>query len=192
MINIGILDLQGDVSEHFDITKKALNKMNVDANVLKVKKVFDVSKCDGIIISGGESTVIGKIMEETGVKDAITKQGIPIFGTCAGMVLLATKTDYDQPLLGLINMNVKRNAFGRQKDSFEEKIEIFGDKFKGIFIRAPYVEKVGENAEVIARINGKIVGVKGGKHIATAFHPELTGDTRIHEHFIREVLKCVE
>lgn len=192
MIKIGILDLQGDVSEHFEITKKALKKMNVDADVLKVKTASDASKCSGIIISGGESTVIGKLIEKTGIKNAIIKQDIPVFGTCAGMILLATGTDYKQPLLGLIEMKVKRNGFGRQKDSFEKKIEILGDEFKGVFIRAPYVEIVGENAEIIAKFNEKIVGVKEGKHIAIAFHPELTGDTRIHECFIMEVLKCVE
>jgi len=192
MIKIGILDLQGDVSEHFEITQKALEEMNIDANVLKVKTVSDVSKCNGIIISGGESTVIGKLMEKTGVKNAIIQHDIPIMGTCAGMILLAKETDYEQPLLGLIDMKVKRNGFGRQKNSFEEKIEIWGDEFKGVFIRAPYVEKVSEKAEIIAKFNEKIVGVKGGKHIAMAFHPELTGDTRIHKYFIKEVLNCVE
>jgi len=191
MISIGILDLQGDVSEHFEITKKALKKMGIKSNVLKVKTVSDLSKCDGLIISGGESTVIGKLMDKTGIKLAIIEQDIPVMGTCAGMVLLATETDYEQPLLGLIKMKVRRNGFGRQKASFEQEIEIFGSKYEGVFIRAPYVEKL-EDGIVLAKLRNNIVALASGKHIATAFHPELTDDTRIHEYFIKEVLKCVE
>lgn len=192
MINIGILNLQGDVLEHFEITKKTLENMNTKANVFKVKTALEVSKCDGIIISGGESTVIGKLMEKNGIKNIIINQKMPILGTCAGMVLLAKKTDYKQSLLGLIDMEVKRNAFGRQKVSFEDEIEIFGEKFKGVFIRAPYIENVGNNVDVLSKYNEKIIAVKSGRYIATAFHPELTGDTKIHKYFIKEVLKCVE
>ena len=191
MISIGILDLQGDVSEHFEVTRKALKKLKIDSNVLKVKTVSDLSKCDGLIISGGESTVIGKLMNKTDMKLAIIEQDIPIMGTCAGLVLLATETDYEQPLLGLIDMKVKRNGFGRQKASFEEEIEIFGSKFEGVFIRAPYVEELNDGV-VLAKLSGKIIALASGKHVATAFHPELTDDTRIHEYFIKEVLKCVE
>ena len=155
MIKIGILDLQGDVSEHLEITEKTLKQKNVESQVLRVKTVSDVSNCDGIIISGGESTVIGKLMEKTGIKDIIINKKIPVMGTCAGMVLLATKTDYEQPLLGLIDMNVKRNGFGRQRASFEEKIEIFGSEYKGIFIRAPYVSEVGKDVEILAKREGQ-------------------------------------
>lgn len=192
MMKIGILNLQGDVSEHYEITKKALEDMNIEADVFKVKTREEVSKCDGIIISGGESTVIGKLMEQTGIKKVIVDQNIPVMGTCAGMVLLAKKTDYNQPLLGLIDMKVKRNAFGRQKVSFEDNVEIFGEKFKGVFIRAPYIEEVGKNVDILSKYNEKIIAVKSGKYIATAFHPELTGDTRIHKYFIKEVLNCAE
>ena len=192
MTTIGILNLQGDVSEHFEAIKKAAMDIDKNIDVLKVKTSEEVSKCDGIVISGGESTVIGKLMEKTGIKKVILDQNIPIMGTCAGMVLLAKKTDYEQPLLGLIDMEVKRNAFGRQKVSFEDDVEIFGQKFKGVFIRAPYIEKVGRNAEILSKYNDKIVAVKSGKHIATAFHPELTGDTLVHKYFIKEVLNCAE
>lgn len=192
MIKIGILDLQGDVSEHLEITEKTLKQKNVESQVLRVKTVSDVSNCDGIIISGGESTVIGKLMEKTGIKRTIIDKKIPVMGTCAGMVLLATKTDYEQPLLGLIDMKVKRNGFGRQRASFEEEIEIFGSEYKGIFIRAPYVSEVGEDVEILAKRKDKIVAVAQGHNVATAFHPELTDDKRIHEYFIKEVLKCVE
>ena len=192
MTTIGILNLQGDVSEHFEAMEKTARSIDKDVDVLKVKTSHEVSKCDGIIISGGESTVIGKLMEEAGIIKVIADQNIPVMGTCAGMVLLAKKTDYEQPLLGLIDMEVKRNAFGRQKVSFEDDIEIFGKKFKGVFIRAPYIEKVGKNVDILSKYNEKIVAVKSGNHIATAFHPELTGDTRIHEYFIKEVLNCAE
>lgn len=191
MINIGILDLQGDVSEHFEITTKALDKLGLESKVLKVKTVSDLSMCDGLIISGGESTVIGKLMEKNGIKSAIIEKDIPVMGTCAGMVLLATETDFEQPLLGLIKMKVIRNGFGRQKASFEEEIEIFNGKYIGVFIRAPYVEDLKEGV-VLAKNQDKIVALRSGKHVAVAFHPELTDDTRIHEYFIKEVLKCVE
>jgi len=192
MATIGILNLQGDISEHFEITKQALEEMNMEADVLKVKTPEELLKCDAIIISGGESTVIGELLEKTGIGKIIVEEKIPVMGTCAGMVLLAKKTDYEQPLLGLIDMKVKRNAFGRQKASFENKIEIFGHKFEGVFIRAPYIEKVGEDVDIISKYNDKIIAVKSGKHIATAFHPELTGDTRIHKYFIKEALNCAE
>lgn len=192
MITIGILDLQGDVSEHFEITKRTLDKMGVEARVLKVKTATEVSECNGIIISGGESTVIGKLMKETGIMDVIVNQKIAVMGTCAGMVLLSKESDYEQPLLGLIDMKVKRNGFGRQKASFEDEIEIFGGKYRGVFIRAPYALKTGTDVDVLAKLHGKIVAVAYEHHVATSFHPELTDDTTIHEYFIKEVLKCVE
>ncbi|MDD3985723.1 MAG: pyridoxal 5'-phosphate synthase glutaminase subunit PdxT [Methanobacterium sp.] len=191
MISIGILDLQGDVSEHFEATIKSFKKIGIKSQVLKVKKISDLLKCDGLIISGGESTVIGKLMEKTGMKQAIINKNIPILGTCAGMVLLASETDYDQPLLGLINMKVKRNGFGGQKASFEEEIKIFDSKYEGVFIRAPYVEEL-QDGIVLSKLKDKIIAVASGKYIATAFHPEITDNTMIHEYFIKEVLKCVE
>ncbi|MGZ7069566.1 MAG: pyridoxal 5'-phosphate synthase glutaminase subunit PdxT [Methanobacterium sp.] len=192
MVRIGILDLQGDVSEHFDSTKQALEDLEIPGEVLRVKTAQEISKCDGIIISGGESTVIGTLMEKTGIKKLIIDQNIPVMGTCAGMILLAKKTDYAQSLLGLIDIEVKRNAFGRQKASFEDKINVNGENFQGVFIRAPYVEKIGKGVEILSRYQDKIIAVKSGKHIATAFHPELTGDTRIHKYFIKEALNCAE
>ncbi|MGA2675842.1 MAG: pyridoxal 5'-phosphate synthase glutaminase subunit PdxT [Methanobacterium sp.] len=192
MIQIGILDLQGDVQEHFNTTLKALDKMKIQAKVLKVKTSSEVSKCQGLIISGGESTVIGKLLKEEGIDQVITDYKITVMGTCAGMVVLGKYTGYEQPLLGLIDMQVKRNGFGGQKLSFEEVIKIFDHNYNGIFIRAPYTIKVGDGVKILAKLKDKIVAVQEGRYIATAFHPELTEDTRIHEYFIKEVLKCVE
>ncbi len=192
MIQIGIIDLQGDVQEHLEITQKALDKMKIQAQVLKVKTSSEVSKCQGLIISGGESTVIGKLLKEEGIDQVIKDYEMPVMGTCAGMVILSRMAGYEQPLLGLIDMHVKRNGFGGQKLSFEEVIKIFDQNFKGIFIRAPYASKVGDGVQVLTKIEDKIVAVREGRYIATAFHPELAEDTRIHEYFIKEVLKCVE
>ncbi|MBE2899389.1 pyridoxal 5'-phosphate synthase glutaminase subunit PdxT [Methanothermobacter thermautotrophicus] len=192
MIRIGILDLQGDVSEHLDMTRRTVEKMGIDAEVVRVRTADEASSVDAIIISGGESTVIGRLMEETGIKDVIVQERKPVMGTCAGMVLLADETDYQQPLLGLIDMKVKRNAFGRQRDSFEDEIDILGRKFHGIFIRAPAVLEVGEGVEVLSELDDMIIAVKDGCNLALAFHPELGEDTWLHEYFIKEVLNCVE
>lgn len=194
MIKIGILDLQGDISEHLEMTKKTITKMNLEAKVLKVKTAKEVAECQGIIISGGESTVIGRLIQETGIDQAIKSNNISVLGTCAGMVLLSEKTDYDQSLLGLIPMKVKRNGFGSQKASFEAelKLKIMNNHYPGVFIRAPYAFQVGGKAIPIGKIHDKIIAVAHENYLATAFHPELTEDTRIHEYFIKEVLNCVE
>ncbi|OPX57753.1 MAG: Glutamine amidotransferase subunit PdxT [Methanobacterium sp. PtaB.Bin024] len=194
MIKIGILDLQGDVSEHLEMTKKTTRKMNLESEVSTVKTSAEVAKCQGIIISGGESTVIGRLIQENGIDQVIKENKIPVMGTCAGMVILGQETDYDQPLLGLIPMKVKRNGFGRQKASFEAELElkITENHYPGVFIRAPYALTVSKEAVPLGKIHDKIIAVAYKNHIATAFHPELTHDTKIHEYFIKEVLNCVE
>ena len=191
MIKIGVLDLQGDVSEHLEMTKKATKKMNLRAKVSMVKTAQEVAECNAIIISGGESTVIGKLMEEESIIKAVKQNKIPVLGTCAGMILLGIETDYQQPLMDLIPMKVKRNGFGRQKLSFEAEVDIFGDTYPGVFIRAPYAYEVSEEADILSQIQDKIVAVAHNGNLAIAFHPELTEDTRIHEYFIKEVAKCV-
>jgi pyridoxal 5'-phosphate synthase pdxT subunit len=194
MMKIGILDLQGDVSEHQVMTKKAVSKMNLKADVLKVKTAPEVAECNGIVISGGESTVIGRLIKENSIDTVIKENQIPVLGTCAGMVLLGQGTDYAQPLLGLIPMKVKRNGFGRQRLSFEAELNLktMENQYPGVFIRAPYAYDVKDEAVVLGQIHDKIIAVAYKNYIATAFHPELTGDTRIHEYFIKEVLNCVE
>ncbi len=194
MMKIGILDLQGDVSEHQIMTKKAVGKMGLKADVSKVKTSSEVAECSGIVISGGESTVIGRLMKENSIDTVIKENRIPVMGTCAGMVLLGQETDYEQPLLGLIPMKVKRNGFGRQKLSFEAELKLksMQKQYPGVFIRAPFAYDVENNAVVLGQIEDKIIAVAYKNHLATAFHPELTSDTRIHEYFIKEVLNCVE
>ena len=140
MLKIGILNLQGAVLEHYDMAKKAVEKLGADIKVENVRYAEDVKTCDGIIISGGESTVIGKLICERKIDKVIKENKIPVLGTCAGMVLLSKKIDFNQPLLKLMDITVKRNRYGRQKDSFEEEIEILGQKYSGIFIRAPSLE----------------------------------------------------
>lgn len=191
MVKIGILNLQGAVSEHYDITKKAVENMGVDVDVEYVRYADDVADCDGLIISGGESTVIGKLIHKRGIDKVIKDNNISVFGTCAGMVLLGKKTDFDQPLLGLMDITVKRNTYGSQKDSFESPIEIFGKEYMGVFIRAPVLESCDESKddiEVLSTFDDEVIAIKQGQHIAISFHPELTEDTLIHEYFIREVL----
>lgn len=187
MFIIGILNLQGAVSEHYDITQKALENLNINGEARLVRYADEVEDCDGIIISGGESTVIGKILFERGIDKVIKNNNIPVFGTCAGMILLSSKTDYNQPIMSLMDIEVGRNAFGRQKDSFEDTINILGYEYPGVFIRAPILKSYDDSKddiEVLAEYDSKIVAIKQGKNLAMSFHPELTEDTRIHEYFI--------
>lgn len=191
MTKIGILNLQGAVSEHYNMTKKAVENLKEEIEVEYVRYAEDVETCDGIIISGGESTVIGKLIHERGIDNIIKQNSIPVFGTCAGMVLLGKRTDFDQPLIGLMDITVKRNNYGRQKDSFESPIKIFGQEFMGVFIRAPSLESYDEtknDIEVLSEFDGETIAIKQGHNIAVSFHPELTDDTLIHEHFIKDIL----
>ena len=195
MLTIGILNLQGAVSEHKDITEKAIEKMGIIAQTKNVRYADDLKGCDGLIISGGESTVIGKILFERDLDKIIKDKKIPIFGTCAGMVLLAKKTNYEQPILGIMDIEVVRNSFGRQKDSFETELNILGYKYPGVFIRAPTLknyDKTKKDIKVLCEVNNTIVAIQQGPNLAMSFHPELTNDTRLHEYFIKEVKKCVE
>jgi 5'-phosphate synthase pdxT subunit len=190
MDRIGILNLQGAVSEHFDITKKAVANLDIECKVDVVRYAVDIDKCDGVIISGGESTVIGKLIKEREIDNVIKENEIPVFGTCAGMVLMSRQTDYKQDIFDLIPMEVERNSFGSQRNSFEKDIEILGDKFHGVFIRAPSVKRIcpNNNVEILSKINDRIIAVKQGNNIALSFHPELTNDTRLHEYYLKKAL----
>jgi 5'-phosphate synthase pdxT subunit len=181
---IGVLALQGDVREHLG----ALRTAGVDA--VTVRRPDELHHLDGIVIPGGESTTIGKLLVTFELLEPLHKAleaGLPAFGSCAGMILLADRVldaGPDQIGLGGIDMTVRRNAFGRQVDSFEGAVEFAGvGAVDAVFIRAPWAESVGRDVEVLARADGKIVAVRQGALLATAFHPELTGDPRIHELF---------
>lgn len=195
-MKIGVIGLQGAVEEHIGATQQAMRKLGIQGEVRWVNRPKGIEELDGIIIPGGESTTIGKLLVTSGLFEEIRTRatdGLPILGTCAGMILLAKEGDertmrVGQPLLGLMDMKIIRNAFGRQRESFEVDLEIpgFGEApFHCVFIRAPIVERIWGDAEVMAKYAGKIVAVKQRNMLALAFHPELTQDTRAHEYFLR-------
>ncbi len=196
-IKIGVLGFQGAIEEHVEATRRALKEVGTSGEVNVVKKLEEVEKLDGLIIPGGESTVIGSMMKQMGIIDYLRQTGgIPLFGTCAGMIVLAKKIrdrvlgDTSQPTAGILDVTVERNSFGRQGDSFEAELEIpaIGGLYRGVFIRAPIVVNVGDKVEVLCRLNGRIVAVRQEKIIATAFHPELANDPRIHMFFIKKII----
>ncbi|MEA2052749.1 MAG: pyridoxal 5'-phosphate synthase glutaminase subunit PdxT [Euryarchaeota archaeon] len=190
----GIIAIQGDVEEHVRAMEEALAERGEKGEVVKIKHRGIVKSCDAIIIPGGESTTIGRLMEREGILPEIKEAaevGKPILGTCAGMVLLAKEGNEEvaktgQPLLGLMDVKVKRNAFGRQRESFEVllKMSLFDDPFHAVFIRAPAIIQAAENVDVLATFDGHIVAAKQRNIIALSFHPELTEDRRIHHYFL--------
>jgi|TARA_B100000959_G_scaffold45895_1_gene46664 5'-phosphate synthase pdxT subunit len=188
-VKIGVLALQGAFKLHV----QALERLGVEA--LEVRSLQDFDDSEALIIPGGESTTMSFLLESSGMFDSLKERstdGMSILGTCAGMILLSSKiTDgrSDQKSLGLIDIEVRRNGYGRQIDSFESDLLIkgFGDSFRGVFIRAPLVESVGEEVEVLAEINGHPVMCRQGSTIVTSFHPELADDDRIHADFLEMV-----
>ncbi|MCK4327599.1 MAG: pyridoxal 5'-phosphate synthase glutaminase subunit PdxT [Candidatus Diapherotrites archaeon] len=186
---VGVLAVQGAIAEHVQALEKA------GASALKVENRQALERVDALVIPGGESTTIGRLIGEYGLYTAIRKRaaaGMPIMGTCAGLILLAKEGDKDvqrtnQKLLGLMDTRIARNAFGGQRESFEAMLEIpvIGrKKFRGVFIRAPTIEKAGEGVEVISRFEDRIVAARQGSLLALSFHPELTADTRLHKYFL--------
>lgn len=186
---VGVLALQGDVREHL----RALAACGVEAR--PVRRAAELDEVDAIVIPGGESTTMSKLALDFGLLDPLRKligEGLPAYGSCAGMIMLAGEVldgRPDQRSLAAIDMTVRRNAFGRQVDSFEADVDLDGAAFRAIFIRAPWVEKVGATVEVLGRVStgpaaGRIVAVRQGNVLATAFHPELTGDLRVHRIFV--------
>ncbi len=203
-LNIGILSIQGDVTENGASMKAALEELGQTGNLIKVKTPEQLSKLDGLIIPGGESTVIGQLSLINGllkqVKEKI-ESGMPVFGICAGLILLSKNAEdrvvgnTDQPLLDLLDVKVERNSFGRQRDSFEAKVSLEPvniSSFHGVFIRAPSISNVGSDVEVLSKFNEKIVAVKQGNIIATAFHPELTTDISLHKYFVKIIQQSFE
>lgn len=191
---VGVLALQGDVREHI----AALSDAGADA--IGVRRPEELDKVDGIVLPGGESTTMSKLLEIFELLDPLRerlREGLPAYGSCAGMILLASEvldTRPDAKHLNAIDMTVRRNAFGRQVDSFESDLDfsgIDGDPVRAVFIRAPWVERVGDDVEVLARVPStagdaadRIVAVRQGSVVATSFHPEVTGDRRVHDLFV--------
>jgi 5'-phosphate synthase pdxT subunit len=189
-MRVGVLALQGAFREHV-LMFEALG-----AAAVTVRLPGQMEGLDGLVIPGGESTAIAKLMRTYGFYDAIRQRhdaGMAVWGTCAGAILLAREIGDalpDQEPLGLMDISVQRNAYGRQVDSFEAPLDMrhLGDPFPGVFIRAPLIERVGAEVEVLAEHDGRIVAARERDRLATTFHPELTGDTRVHRFFIEEVM----
>jgi 5'-phosphate synthase pdxT subunit len=199
-LKIGVVAVQGAVSEHVEVLRKAMEKSKIDGSVVHVRSLRDLNDVSGLVIPGGESTTISRLMLSTGMYGKIVelaKKGLPILGTCAGTVLLAKEGDEqvkqtDTKLLGLLDMKVLRNAYGRQVDSFEADVKIpeIGEKpFRAVFIRAPAIVKVWDDTRVWAEYKGTIIGAKKGNILALTFHLELGDDPRIHEYFLRMTMK---
>ncbi|HXV45240.1 MAG TPA: pyridoxal 5'-phosphate synthase glutaminase subunit PdxT [Nitrososphaera sp.] len=196
-ITIGVLGFQGDIEENVAATKEALQEMQIDGSVELVRYPEEVEKVDGLILPGGESTVqstLAAIQRSLPVIKKRISEGMPVLGTCAGMIMLSRRAfdrvvgDTKQKLIGNLDIVIERNAFGRQGESFEADIAIgmLGkEAFKGVFIRAPAVTEVGKDVEVLAKLNSRVVAVRQKNIIGTSFHPELSGDLRMHRHLVK-------
>jgi 5'-phosphate synthase pdxT subunit len=184
-VKIGVLALQGAVTEHIEMLSV------LDTEAVPVRLPSELNGLDALVIPGGESTTISKLLSDYDLTEPIRKlanQGFPLFGTCAGLVLLAKKVpNLNMEPIGVMDIEVKRNAFGRQVDSFEADLQIpaLGNgNFHGIFIRAPIIEKAKGGVEILCQLNGSPVAARQGKLLACAFHPELSGDLRLHRYFV--------
>ncbi|MBU4491696.1 MAG: pyridoxal 5'-phosphate synthase glutaminase subunit PdxT [Euryarchaeota archaeon] len=196
-MRIGVIAIQGNVEEHVNAAIKALMEAKRVADVVKIKHKGIVPTCDAIILPGGESTTLGRLMEREGISPEIKNAahaGFPVMGTCAGLVLLAKHGDEQvertgQPLLSLMNIHVNRNAFGRQRESFEALVDFKGlaAPFNAVFIRAPCITEAGKGVEILSTYNGSIVAARQKNVFALAFHPELTDDLRIHRYFLKMI-----
>ncbi len=202
ILKVGVLSIQGDIEENIISCKAALAESGVTGEVVKVKDYDEILEVDGLIIPGGESTVISTMMSLNQSNWKLLYQriheGLPVLATCAGMILLANRVqgkttgETKQKLLKNLDITVERNAFGRQHESFETDLNIpmIGEKpFKAVFIRGPVVKETGNDVQVIAKYNDKIVAVQQNNIVGTSFHPELTEDNRIHAYFIKSILK---
>ena len=186
-MKIGVLALQGSVIDHVKVLKKC------GVEPVLVKLPHDLREINGLILPGGESTTIGKLMKQYGLDKEIKrryKEGMPIYGSCAGAILLAKDiVGSKQPKLGLMDISIKRNEYGRQVDSFEAELDIFDMPFKGVFIRAPVISELHDGCKILCKFKNKPVMVEQGNLLVSTFHPELTDDLRIHKYFIEMVDK---
>lgn len=196
---MGISGFQGDLEEHIGAMERTFQQSSINGKVDIVMKAADLDNIDGLLIPGGESTVISGLSSTNGTfqrMKAKINEGLPVMGTCAGLIMLSRRA-YDkvvgeskQSLLGTLDVVVERNSYGRQNNSFETNLSIptLGEEpFRGVFIRAPSVKEVGPKVEVLAKLGESIVCVKQGKIIGTSFHPELTNDIRLHEFFLKSI-----
>jgi 5'-phosphate synthase pdxT subunit len=176
-LRIGVLAVQGNFREHGQMLRR------LGADVVEVRKADQLEGLDGLVIPGGESTTFTRLMQLYGLDDGIRRFDRPVFGTCAGMIVL------DRNHVGLVDLSVRRNAFGRQVASFETDLPVAGldEPVHAVFIRAPWIEEVGPGVEVLAEIDGRPVLAREGRFLVAAFHPELTDDTRLHELFLESV-----
>ena len=195
-LNFGVLSIQGDVLENILSVKAAIDALDIDGTVVSVRTPDEISKVDGLVIPGGESTTIGQLSMFNGsltvLKDKI-EQGMPVLGICAGMIMLSKTVQdkvvgkIDQPLLDILDIKLERNSFGRQRESFESDISLNSigiPSFNGVFIRAPSISDVGSDVEILSKFNEKIIAVKKNNIIGVAFHPELTSDISLHKYFV--------
>ncbi len=198
-MNIGVLGVQGDIEEHQSALGATFQKMGLEGKVTWLKTSSDAESIGGLVIPGGESTAIGRLTENNAMLQILQKRlgnGLPALGTCAGLIMLSNGI-YDkvvgetrQPIVGGLDAVVERNAFGRQRESFEADLsipELGPEKFRGVFIRSPVVRQVGPSVKTLSQLNEKIVAVRQGSILGTSFHPELSGDTRFHEYFVKIV-----
>jgi 5'-phosphate synthase pdxT subunit len=176
-LRIGVLAVQGNFREHAQMLRR------LGADVVEVRKAVELDGLDGLVIPGGESTTFTRLMHLYGLDEGIRGFDRPVFGTCAGMIVL------DREHLGLVDVSVRRNAFGRQVASFESDLPVVGleEPVRAVFIRAPWIEDVGPAVEVLAEVDGRPVLAREGRFLVAAFHPELTDDTRLHELFLESV-----
>ncbi|BAD84405.1 pyridoxine biosynthesis amidotransferase, SNO family [Thermococcus kodakarensis KOD1] len=197
MVKVGVIGLQGDVEEHIWAARRALENLGVSGDVIWLKKPEQLENISAIIIPGGESTTISRLMVKNGLFEPVKKlgeEGLPIMGTCAGLIMLSKEVigaTPEQKFLELLDVKVNRNAYGRQVDSFEAPIKLAfsGEPFPGVFIRAPrIVELLSERVKPIAWLGDRVVGVEQDNIIGLEFHPELTDDTRVHEYFLRKAV----
>lgn len=187
MVKVGVLGLQGAVREHV----KAVEASGAEAVVIKHKE--ELNDVDGLILPGGESTTMRRLIDKYDFMDSLkefARQGKPMFGTCAGLILLAKKiVGYEAPHIGVMDITVERNSFGRQRESFEADLTINGvaDNFPAVFIRAPHIVEAGEDVEILAKHDDRIVAAREGQYLGCSFHPELTEDNRLTEYFVQMV-----
>lgn len=185
-MTIGVLALQGSVAEHI----KMIKSVNKKIDVVEVRTIDELATIDGLIIPGGESTTLKRLIEEfnlfTPIKERIVA-GMPVWGTCAGLILLANRIEGESPCLSVLDVDVKRNGYGRHSESFVAEGDFDGMYINMVFIRAPFITRVGDNVTVLAECDDRPVAVRSGNVLATAFHPEMTRDNRVHKYFCNMV-----